>query len=204
MFVIVVFDLDYTLLQTERLKTILAGSLGISEDQFQSDSTRLFKQRGRHYSLRTHAMECRVDSWERFRDQVSAEIDKRRSLLLFEESLPLLAACREAGATVELMTRGDREFQEFKVRALGLEGLFDRVCYVEGLKAEAVGRYRSKESEVVFINDNAKELQGTLDALPGARGILVSGPYSDSAKGGGTVSVPRAEILAEFERASGK
>ena len=204
MFVIVVFDLDYTLLRTERLKTILAASLGIAVEQFESDSSRLFKKSRRHYSLRTHAMECRVGSWESLRDQVAAEIETRRSLLLFEESLPLLNACREAGATVELMTRGDREFQEFKVRALGLEGFFDRVYYVEGPKAEEVVRYRSKESDVVFINDNAEELQGILDVLPGARGLLVSGPYSDSAKGEGMVSVPRAEILAEFERASGK
>jgi len=67
-----------------------------------------------------------------------------------------------------LYTYGNPEFQETKVKGLGLEGKFDRILYIEGDKAEALSEYVGEDEIFIFIDDKENVLEQVGEHFPHA------------------------------------
>lgn len=178
----VVFDLDYTLLDTGAFKKALCEALCISLDDFKSHSHQLFSgPPKKHYSLTEHIdflaggnPTRKLELESRCHGQVQSRMDR----WLFPESIPAVRRFLDAGWQAHLMTLGLPEFQQWKVEGLkSLSPLLSRKIYVGTEKVEYLADYADSDEPVLFVNDNARESVAILKALPELNLALIDGGY---------------------------
>lgn len=179
---IALFDLDYTLLDTQGVKALISKALGIDLDTFTSDSDRLFASKGRSYDLQDHIRDRQPERLlEEVERAISQTIAESRDTLLLSGAVRLLDLWKRKGIRLDLMTRGNPEYQRFKVESLGLANYFHEIAYVEGKKSEQMQGYAHCGETVLVVNDNVKETEQMRAAAPDAVYFIVPGPYSEGA-----------------------
>jgi len=171
----IIFDLDYTLLDTVKFKDALreaVTSLGVSAERYEETYKQIVKREGRAYDYDpdAHLEALRADFGKpEAIVEARARIDgvlARTEEFLYPGSVEMVRKYRDAGARVVLLTMGNEQWQEAKAKHSGLAELFDRVVTVGKGKSEALRGFALEDSEVIIVNDNGsemKEMMGEVD-----------------------------------------
>src|SRR3989338_7130190 len=153
----VIFDLDYTLLDTARFKEKLAEIF--SEQDFFDDYDKYFKAEG-----------------------VNFDYDK----YLLPDAENVLKYFQDCGHELILITFGNKNWQAEKVKYLSIGRYFDRVIFEENDKSQSeyLKALGQTNDEVLIINDNIREAKEMLEILKKGKLCkgevrLVKGPYSE-------------------------
>lgn len=189
---IVIFDLDHTILNTEKLKKDMVGIFGISIKQFNDDYQKLFRDREMPYSpykhirfLKKEKLIYSIAICDRKMDALVKNIKK----YLYPKALKVLEKFKSRGDKVILMSVGDLKWQEKKINALKIKKYFNRVIVIERkkcknldfLKKETLPAGRQEE-KILIINDNAGETLDMKKAIGKCEICLIHGPYSKNAE----------------------
>ena len=201
----VVFDLDYTLLDTAKFKEALAEavtSCGVSRERYEETYKAVVKREGKVYDYdpEVHLKLLRRDfpddqalgqARERI-DGVVAATDK----FLFPGSLELLRELKTEKNKTVLLSLGNEKWQKRKIDTSGLGGHFDRVIATDKHKAGIIRSLLEQGEKTVVVNDNGEEIQEMMREAPEAVYILKRGPKPVPAE----LKVPEADSVADIER----
>jgi phosphoglycolate phosphatase-like HAD superfamily hydrolase len=179
----VVFDLDYTLMDTARFKDALASSLaecGVSPESFWETYELTSKtaekvcdyEPERHLLALATSLTCpKEEALRRIGAVVARGVD-----FLFAGAVPMLERLRSEGHRLVLFTHVNAAWQERKVKGAGLAGLFDRMMFAPENKERYVEELRTLAPPLVFVNDHGGEIDILQTAMPEARFVAVRGP----------------------------
>lgn len=180
---LVILDLDYTLLDTTAFKRALIASLepmGVSSDEFfETYGIVAHAIPGKHgYSFEAQAKVLH----EKY-GYDEAEVLKRLTSVydilpsfLYPDSTPFLEFLKEKGIPAVLFTWANPEHQEAKVKNLRIEQYLSKIIITNEAKGTAELDLGVPESEWVFINDNPRELRDLAARYPAARMIRIVRP----------------------------
>jgi phosphoglycolate phosphatase-like HAD superfamily hydrolase len=179
----VVFDLDYTLMDTARFKDALASSLaecGVSPGSFWETYELTSKtaekvcdyEPERHLLALAASLTCPKEEALRRIDAVVA----RGADFLFAGAVPMLERLRSEEHGLVLFTHGNAAWQERKVNGAGLTPLFDRLMFAPENKERYVEGLRMLAPPLVFVNDHGGEIDALQAMMPDARFVAVRGP----------------------------
>ena len=178
----IIFDLDHTLLDTEKFKDILGLSLkdsGVTSDQFWKafedtnketrnvdfDPDKLIEQ------LRP-VINC---SREEAIAKIYSVIENIQNFL-FPDALKVLEQLKNNGHRLVLFTHGNIDWQKKKVKQLGLEIMFEKLLFTNEEKEKMVTELELLKKPVVMINDNGKEMDEFQKVFPDFIMVAVRGP----------------------------
>ncbi len=182
---IVVFDLDYTLLDTKKFKEGLIEVLEISPEIF-AETYKIFRNDSETvYNFEKH-IDYLVEQGElpiKRKDIVKNNVEKFLEKIdeyLFPESVEVLKGLKKKNAELVLLTFGNKEWQQKKVDRLKIKKYFDEIILTDTDKEKSLDFLKSKREKKYIINDNAKECDLIKKVIPQSEIILVNGPYSDN------------------------
>jgi len=181
----IVFDLDYTLLDTAKFKEALARAVtaqGVDRERYEDVYKAVVKRQGKVYDFDPEALlEGLKNDFadEAARDEARrgiAGVLARTEEFLYPGAVELLRELRRHGAELVLMTLGNEKWQRAKVENSGLAGMFDEVAATEKKKVESVRDLGRDGGKVIVVNDNGEELKEMMAAAPSYRYLLKRGP----------------------------
>ncbi|MFH1582694.1 MAG: HAD hydrolase-like protein [Candidatus Falkowbacteria bacterium] len=179
----VIFDLDYTLLDTLKFKEKIAGIF--DQEDFKADYKKYFKDEGINFDydeyLAILKAEGRIDS-EREKE-LRLELEKLISNIndyLKPDAENVLKHFKESGAELILVTFGNKKWQELKIKNLTIAKYFSNIIYEDKdkSKSEYLKSLSETDEEILLINDNLDEAKEMLKILKRGELHLVDGPYS--------------------------
>ena len=174
---LVIFDLDYTLLRTQEFKQGLAAALQLDEQHFQQDCRYYFQNR--HYSLETHLQHRLQKCDTRTKQQINVALEQlwqRINAYLDPYTMPLLQKLIDRQLHPVLLTHGDPVFQKKKVNTLSIKASFDSIVYAEKDKIGYLSRFQ-QQTTTIIINDDARESLLMRSNFDNAVIRLIQGPY---------------------------
>lgn len=193
---VIILDLDRTLLDTDAFKRTLEESLvplGVSPEQFRETyRATAGAQEGRYdYSPEAHArmLHKRYDVDEAALAAAFSGAFERLPDYLYPDAPPFLHLARERGCFVALLTLGNARFQGEKVRRLGIESYFDTLIFTAESKASMALDLPETPPRWAFVNDNPNEIRAFMTRYPESRHIRVKRP-------GGEIFSPDEAALA--------
>jgi len=200
----VVFDLDYTLLDTAKFKEAMAEavtSCGVPRDRYEEAYKAVVKREGKVYDYDPEAHLEALRPW--FPDEVALTEARRRldevvagaDKYLFPGSVELLKELRQEGRETVLMTLGNEAWQKRKVDNSGLGALFDEVILTGKHKVGLMKGLAKPGEKVVIVNDNGEEMREMMREAPSYVYIMKKGPKPKPAD----LKLPEADDLAELE-----
>lgn len=162
---ILIFDLDQTLLDTEKLKKDKSLIFGISPEENNLHSDLLFKKKGLHYNPETH-LQFLIKSGhiktKAEEDKIRAEYKKLIKEIdnyLFPEAEKTLAHLKKQGHRLILITLGDPSLQRSKVNNSRIKKYFEKIIYETKDKSqnESIKQLSGLKQDILIINDKASE-----------------------------------------------
>jgi len=186
---IYIFDLDYTLLDTNKFKKNLSSVFGMSAADFNESCFKYFKSKGVNYNPDKHLVLLEEDGFFADKEQAAAIREKLNEFMenideyLFPEAEKIVKSLKKRGDKLALATFGNAEWQKLKINALKLKKYFDDIIYEDKNKKEnkELKALKRNNEKIILINDNARELR-ELELLFGdnCEAKLIYGPYSDN------------------------
>ncbi|MDD4272014.1 MAG: HAD family hydrolase [Patescibacteria group bacterium] len=184
----VIFDLDYTLLDTTKFKKKLAEIF--YGRNFQADYKKYFKNKGLNFSYSQYLKILKRESG------VDSQMDKKLALklkslmnglndYLFPEAEKIIKYFKNAGAELILVTFGDKTWQRQKVKNLSIRKYFNRISFEPENKSlsRLLKSLKNGREEILIINDNAEEAKAMIKILgKKAKVFLLDGPYARNIK----------------------
>lgn len=182
-----IVDFDDTLFDTHSYKQVLFDSvrpLGVTEEIFWK-SYQQAKQNewGKAaYSDRRHAQMLALYNFEEGKVfEALQDVNKRVKEFLFPDAVSFLEGINKLDDTVVLLSLGDPETQEMKVKGCGIDHFFDRMFMVNEKKSqiihEVVGNH--EKTSIWFINDKVRETKEVVEQYPSLRVVLRKSPSID-------------------------
>lgn len=179
----VVFDLDYTLLDTARFKAAMAASLsdcGISKELFWETYEQTSKTADkicdydpeRHLALLGDRLRCGAKDALRRIDAVVSRLPE----FIFPGVVSMLSRLRTKKMKLALFTHGNVSWQKKKVARSGLADRFDLLLFTPEVKERSVEELKKLQSPVIMVNDNGHEIDELQKVLPDFAMIAVKGP----------------------------
>lgn len=181
---LLILDLDYTLLDTTAFKKALTASLdplGVTHEQFYDTyGTVAHAIPGRHsYSFEAQAKflheKYGFDEVEVLRRLTSVYDILPR--FLYPDTVPFLALLKEKGISAVLFTWANPTHQEAKVKNLGIESYLSKVIITSEDKGTAELDLPDPESAWVFVNDNPNEIRALAARYPESQMIRIVRAY---------------------------
>lgn len=181
----VIFDLDHTLLDTTAFKEALLSAVtacGPSRGEYEDAYRQVVRRDGKVYDYDPDAhIALMHDSFadDAARTAARRGIDavlRRTAEFLFPGVPELLRDLRRRGVRLTLLTLGNREWQQMKVRHSGVDDLFDEVITTDGDKVGLMRRLGSKGQPTIIVNDNGAEMEAMMEDAPGLTYFLMRGP----------------------------
>lgn len=178
----IILDLDYTLLDTARLKEALFEAIaacGPSREEVEASYTDIVRRPGVVYDydpdLQIEALgpSLKCDAAEA-RKKIEAVAGRSREFL-YPGAIGFLSRLRSSGAKLILLTLGNEKWQRMKIEKSGLAEYFDRILTTARDKTESVAAL-SDDPETVVVNDNGEEIRAMQAAAPAFRYIVKRGP----------------------------
>ncbi|MDA3839463.1 MAG: haloacid dehalogenase-like hydrolase [Patescibacteria group bacterium] len=169
----VIFDLDYTLLDSDKLRGKLAEILGLSYDEYEKSYQKNFTDKNITYSFDEH-LEILSENLE-FRNKTKAIKEKfNRELeniddLMYDGAIEYVENEKNNGNEVVLLTFANRKWQKEKIKRLNK---INKVFGEENIKVDDKDKSESKElkelatrDEILIINDKIGEAIKMVDAI---------------------------------------
>lgn len=182
---IIIFDLDYTLIDTEELKKGWAKAFGVSYEVFSESFLKLYKKDKFIYKVNDH-LKYLIKKQEIEKEDIP-EIKKRIEELLknidkylLQCAFSLVKNLKKNGHTLILITFGNKKWQKQKVDNLSIKKYFDKIIYTDQDKRKHLGFLKNSQEKILIVNDNSKESFQLKSFLNNAEVFLVKGPYSDN------------------------
>jgi len=183
---IIIFDLDYTLLDTKRFKDGLAEVF--NKENFYADHKKYFKDVRVNFNSEKYLAilknEGRIDEKrEQELRRGLSELFNHMDNYLFSEAENILKRLKSDGAELVLFTFGDKAWHEKKVKSLSIKKFFSHVVYEDKNKGESqyLKSLSKIDEEILMVNDNARETKEMADTIgPKAKVFLIDGPYAEN------------------------
>lgn len=202
---IVIFDLDYTLLDSKKFKAGEAAVLEISTKEYTATCEEIFKSKKIHYNLAKH-LDYLINKGlikTEERRNMNRRIRKfleRIDDYLFPQAEKVLSKLQKRGDTLILLTYGDKQWQKIKVKNLKIKKYFKKIIFIEDKKEKALDFLSGTKEKVLIINDKAQECLEMKKKIKQAEIFLVKGPYSHNIEH--DLSVHRLEECLKLARAN--
>lgn len=179
---LIILDLDYTLLNTRKFKKGLARSLGLSMKKFNESYKKLFTDNSLPYDPRKHINEtgrtCEASALVEKVNVFLKTIDK----YLFPEAEKILKEFKNRGYRLILLTYGNLKWQERKIENSKIKKYFDKFIFTDKAKEDEIKFLKNNDEEIIIVNDNARECAEIKKFLGKGKVFLIRGPYSDNVK----------------------
>ncbi len=183
----IIFDLDYTLLDTAKLKEKIAGIF--DKENFQADYDKYYKKAGINFNCDDYLSilkdEGRIDCARE--KKLKSKIKKIISHIdnyLKTGAKNVLKYFKSTGAELILMTFGNKKWQQEKIKNLSIAKYFAKIIYEEKDKKQS--RYLKSlsktDEKILIINDNISEAEEMLKILKKGELFLIKGPYDKGYK----------------------
>lgn len=186
---ILLFDLDQTLIDTERLKKNKSDIFGISEKEDSLHNDLLFKNQGRNYNPDVH-LQFLLESGRiktiAEKNKIKAKhqkLIKNIDKYVFPEAEKTLALLKKQGHRLILMTLGDKSFQKSKVDNSRIKKYFEKIIYETKNKSQNkfIKQLAKSNNQVLIINDRADQSLAMKKVIGKKAEIyLVRGPKSNN------------------------
>ncbi len=182
----IIFDLDYTLLDTKKLKVKLAELF--NKENFLADYKKYFKDKNLNFNLTIYLSllesQGRIDK-RRGKDLKLKlrKLKKRLNNYLFTEIETILKRLKAEGDELILLTFGNKKWQAEKVDNLNIKNYFDKISFEDKDKTRSklLKSLKNSRDEVLIVNDNIKEAKEMAEVIgKKARVFLVEGPYANN------------------------
>lgn len=177
----VIFDLDYTLLNTAKFKKALAEALGMDIKEFGNSYREHFKNKGVNYNLAEH-LEILNKNNDATRGRIK-EIWQNLDKYLSEAAEEILREFKKRDNKLIMLSLGDIGWQKMKIKNLSIKKYFTEIIFEEVDKTKSLEKLRelTKGEKITIVNDNAKELEKMQAILGGGKceTYLIKGPYSE-------------------------
>lgn len=206
----IVFDLDYTLLDTVKFKEALLAATGVGEKEYIAaydevvatnngffDPEKLFLEMHRRGSF------VDGDTMEQAKERFTQVLMGTEKYLYPDAKELLEALAKHKEIVVELMTFGNKKWQQQKVDHSGLRALFNAVHCVDEEKKNVISRAGEGHDKVIVVNDNGKEMDEMHDAAPEYVYIFKKGPKPAPTKCGPLAAETMLELAERLEAQTG-
>lgn len=171
---ILVFDLDDTIIDTRKIKSILFGianELGVEAEAMQEIYKRV---RDSGFTLEKFAQELGLVTGREeseIKRRMEQAILGKKDELLFSDAKVFLALCREHKTEMHLLTFGAEGWQREKIGLFGLGELFPNTVPTEDEKEGKLGELSAiigvgDGAGVVLFNDKLDEIKAALRRFP--------------------------------------
>lgn len=188
----IIFDLDYTLLDTKKLHEKLAEIF--DRENYANDHEIYFKDKGINFNLEDYlALLKKQGRINREREkelrQKMKDLLNHFDTLLFKGAEEMLKNFKKSGAELIMLTFGNLEWHKVKINSLSVKKYFDKIIFEEKNKGETKYLKSLKaKKEILIVNDNAKETKEMTEIIgEKAKVFLVNGPYSENIEHSWTV-----------------
>lgn len=184
---ILLFDLDHTLLDIERFKKDKSAIFGLTPGENERQGEEFFKKKGLNYNPEKHieilrkSGHIKTDADEQTIKDRFQELLKNTDNYLFPDAEETLAYLKKKGYKMILMTKGDLTIQKPKVDNSRIKKYFEEVIYEEKDKSQNnfLKKLAKAGENVLIINDRAEQSLAMQEAIgEKAKIFLVDGPYS--------------------------
>ena len=210
----IIFDLDRTLFDTDKLKQDLIMALagfGVSRKIFLKTYQEVVnRQPGKYdYSYLAHLkLLDRHFTWSGARlseakKSIRAVLKNDKNYLL-PFALETLRGLKQAGHTLILWTWGNQALHKSKIKSTGIEKYFSRIEITSLNKTLVLDKFLSSlppnRSDLVFVNDSLQELAAFLAYAPQVKVILKISPgHAQDAKAALKLKMPAFKDLRQIE-----
>lgn len=193
---LIIFDLDYTLLDTTKFKRGLGKALGLSMEEFNDTYKKIFKDKKLPYNIDIHIKYLLQNFREGLADSTAMENGIKSRIkeflrdidqYLFHEAENVLKKMKEEGHSLLLLTYGDEDWQRYKIENLKIKKYFDGIFYADKDKYEVLEDLVNNQKqfffpgdEILIVNDNAQESLRIKESLGRGEIFLLEGPYSNN------------------------
>ena len=190
---ILLFDLDHTLLDIEKFKKDKSKLFGLTEEENEIQGHELFKKYGIGYNPYKHIKFLRNSGHlktDEDAEKIKNEFDKlikKSDDYLFPGVEGTLAYLKNQGYKMMLMTFGDPQMQQPKIDGSRIKKYFEKIRYEEKDKTQndLLRDLANSKEEVLIINDRADQSLAMQKAIgEQAKIFLVDGPYSKDTEHG--------------------
>ena len=182
---IVIFDLDYTLFDTNKFKRDIAKILNINIKQYNNICKRCFTDKNIVYNpyelLRILKSEGRISFIKNYKEKIE-NLLRHANKYLYDGALAVVKKFKERGDKLVLLSVGYKGWQNRKISGLKIKKYFDHIVILEKEKYKNLEFLRKEKQKVLIINDNAGEILDMKKAIGKCEVCLIHGPYSKNAE----------------------
>lgn len=184
----IIVDWDNTLFDTPRMRSVTFNLLrkhNVNINDWKKSWSQAFGNNylGKFfYTIKEHARRYAKIKQFNVKKFLSEYVQTHQSIqYLYNDTLNFLKKARKFGK-LELVTYGDKRFQEWKVDMSYARAHFDAVRVVPTAKAGQLHKILSKDDINIFLDDNAKEIDEAKRFFPQIVAIHIRRPKSWHAK----------------------
>ncbi len=181
----IIFDLDYTLLDSGKLKKKLAGLVNVEYEIYCKGYKKIFSDKKEKYSFKKHLAYLEAKNFiKKNNPDVEKFWTRPESLIkncLYPEAESVLQKLAKKN-DLFLLSYGDYEWQKFKIKNLGLKKYFKDVFVTEEEKHFYLKKFKyfSQDEEIVVVNDKEEENKDNKKIYPEFKIFQIKGPYSEN------------------------
>lgn len=190
---IIIFDLDYTILDTGRLKRDLADLLKVDLLEFAN-----YQKSGDLFSINAF-VDFLLETDKIFDKKNEVEEKIENFLNNFERYLyPGIIEILEKlnSYTLIMLTLGDPEYQNLKIEKLGIGKFFSKIIASDEDKFKKIDFLINTDEKIILVNDKPDELLAMSGKLKNVEMFLVEGPYNDNIDH--NIQIKKLDDLVDF------
>lgn len=164
---LIILDLDNTLLDTGRLKEAISKSLvcfGVPERLFWQIYKKI-RKRGfyNHKIYLNYLFKEKPINIEKCAEKLE-KLNNQIKNFLYPDTLPFLKGLKKMGARLILLTWGDTGFQKVKIKKAKIKHFFEKIFITETTKLPYLRQIaKNKNEEIYFIDDDPLEVKEVLE-----------------------------------------
>lgn len=173
----VIFDLDYTLLDTKKFKADLADVLGMTAEEFNKSYKENFSDPKENYSIEKHLKILGQENNELLKKRISNFL-KGLDKFLYPESEKIIDLFSKENELF-MISYGDKGWQKMKLDNLSIKKYFPdkNIIYADAQKEKFLEGLKEAREKKIIVNDNAREGLAMKKVLGGEL-YLIDGPYT--------------------------
>ncbi|NCF74894.1 MAG: HAD hydrolase-like protein [Xanthomonadaceae bacterium] len=187
---IVIFDLDYTLLDSKKFRQDLASVFDMNIDEFNKYYEKYFKSKSLNYGIEEHLKILKKQKQINFTEEkkIKQKLNiffKKMDDYLFPGVEKALKYFRNNGNKLILISFGNLDWQKLKIDNLKIKKYFDKIILEDSAKGknDFLKSLKNSQEKILIINDNAKETFAMAKLLgKNCKFKIIQGPYSYNIK----------------------